>query len=254
MADVKLPGLGPVDKKTLYVASFVGAGVLGYMWIRHRKSSGAATAASGGTSAATGTDPNLDPQTGYDYGTPQDQAALAQDSGYNTNSPYGYGAGAGGTEGGYYYDPATGQYDLTSPYGGTGGTAAITTNEEWEQACIADIQNAGYSTAQVTDAVNGLGRYLAHLSMTSAQGTMVQICVGLQGAPPTGGPYSIKITPTPPKPKPKEPTKTVTADGRQDLQQIANGNGITEKQLIAWNPELAKYEGKLVPKGTKVRV
>ena len=44
--------------------------------------------------------------------------------------------------------------------------------------------------------------------------------------------------------------------GRFDLQKIATGHGLTEKQLLQLNPHLRKYAGtgKPVPKGTLVKL
>jgi GH25 family lysozyme M1 (1,4-beta-N-acetylmuramidase) len=61
-----------------------------------------------------------------------------------------------------------------------------------------------------------------------------------------------------PKPKP-EPTRRIEIGGphaTKDLYRIAEQYGITEPQLIAWNPHLIKYRGtgKPVPVKTWIRV
>src|SRR6185437_4030507 len=79
--DVKIFG-AHLNKKTLYIGLAVGAGVLGYAWYSKRKNAGAGGALV--DSSASGAD-NIDPSTGFPYGSAEDTAALAQDSGVNTN-------------------------------------------------------------------------------------------------------------------------------------------------------------------------
>lgn len=52
------------------------------------------------------------------------------------------------------------------------------------------------------------------------------------------------------------PTKTVIANGAEDLHSYALHNGVTEAEIVAWNPGLAHLRGTRthVPKGTRVRV
>ena len=192
---VKLPGLGPVPKKTLAIVALVGGGVLAYMYIR--KARGSTAAAS--TATAAGTDPNLDPATGFDYGTPQDLEALNANAGSN-NLGFGSGTGIGAGGSGEFFDPNTGQFDLSSPFTGGTGPAPVTTNAEWEQEAIGDLESGGVSQATISAAESGLPRYLAHLTLSSAQASAVQMAVGLAGPPPSGGPFSIRRAPPPPPP------------------------------------------------------
>jgi hypothetical protein len=247
-----------LSKKTLMIAGLVGAGVIGYAYYRKSKSSG---------SAASTTTAGTDPATGYPYGSPEDTAALAaQTAGTNTNLS---GAGAYGA-----IDPNTGipYAQEVASGGGAGGSsttaAASVTNSQWEQEAISDLEAGGVAQNVVSDAEAGLPRYLAKLSLTSGQATAVQMAVGLAGPPPEGGPFNIiPAAPTPitapkkpgPKPKPK-PSKTVTADGRQTLDEIARGNGISEDDLLSLNPGnesiIRKFwgTGKPVPRGSHWKV
>jgi hypothetical protein len=196
--DVKLPVLGEVSKKTLLIGGAVAAGVLGYVWYR-RYRSGAAAASSGAASGTTAASSAIDPQTGYPSGSPEDEAALAAADGLGTGYGQDYGTGYTGAGGigptGEYFDPLTGQYDLPSPYTGTTTTVPVTTNAQWEQEAIADLEAGGVSQATVNAAESGLPRYLAKLTLSSAQGSAVQQAVGLAGQPPEGGPYAIRIAP-----------------------------------------------------------
>jgi hypothetical protein len=258
---VKLPGFGNVSKKTLGIVALVAGGVLAYLYVRKARGGsglGASTTAAG-TAAAT--DPNLDPATGYDYGTPQDLAALQAQSGMVGGDPYGLGGGiglGGGSQGGLYFDPATGQWDLTSPYTGTSTTtAAVTTNAEWEQECIANLEAGGVSQSTIGDAESGLPRYLAHLTLSGGQATAVQLAVGLTGPPPSGGPFSIRRAPAPPpKPKPamvKVPSVTglsyAAAAARMTAAGLKTRRGQPDVGIVARSAPAAGTE---VAKGSTV--
>jgi hypothetical protein len=226
--EIKLPGLGPVNKKAFIVASLVGVGVLGYAYYRHRSTSGsAASAASSGTSSA------IDPQTGYPTGSPQDLAALQSANG--STSMY---SGYGGTDPltGLPYGSIADQQALQTagyPVGGGGGstgtttttptgtTTAATNNATWDAEAISALQNAGYADADISTASAGLGRYLAKLTLTSAQATLVQIAVGLVGQPPVGGPFSIRVAATTPPP-PVDTTKVTVPRVIGDRVENAN--------------------------------
>lgn len=217
--DVKAPGgkgtvkiFGQaVSKKTLMVAGVVAGGVLAYAYYRKSKSSSSASTAAGTGTADTTAAGNIDPVTGYPYGSAEDTAALAaqQDSGLDTN------AGSDiDPETGYPYDSsqdlaALGYTDTgtgTGTGGGGGSVSSVTTNAQWEQECIANLQAGGVAQSVVSDAESGLPRYLAKLSLSGGQATAVQMAVGLTGPPPVGGPYNIVPAPAAPTP-PKSPAK-----------------------------------------------
>ena len=254
--EVKLPGLGKVSKKTLMIGGLVGGGVLAYAYYRHSKgASSASSTTAAGTAAA-----DIDPQTSYPTGSPEDLAALqAQQGGGLDTSTGSIDPLTGLPEGSLQDQQALQDYGTG---GGTGtttststGTTTATTNSEWEQQAIADMEAGGVSQHTVTDAEAGLPRYLAKLALTDAQATAVQMAVGLAGPPPVGGPYSIKRKP--PAKKPPHPvTKTIIADGRSTLYDIARDNGTNEAHVVSLNLNLAHYVGskKHIPKGTKVKV
>jgi LysM repeat protein len=243
-----------MSKKTLGVAALVGVGVIGYAY--YRKSKGA-------SSASTATTATTDPATGYPYGSAEDTAALAaQDSGTNTNlSGVGsYGAIDPNTGIPYAQEVATGGGGATGT--GTTTTTASVTNSQWEQEAISDLEAGGVAQSVVNDAESGLPRYLAKLKLSSGQATAVQMAVGLAGPPPEGGPFS--IIPSAPAPipfPPKKPvSKTVTANGKQTLDEIARANKISEADLLSLNAGnesiIKRYwgTGKPVPKGSKWKV
>lgn len=238
MADVKVPGLGPVNKKALIIGGLVAAGALGYIWIRHRNASASSAASStGGASTSTG----IDPQTGYPYGSPEDTSALAQLDGTSA----GYGVGDQLDQ----IDPSTGetygeelqQLDSGSAVGDTTATTTtagttVTTNAEWDAAAISALEDAGYSSADISTASAGLGRYLAKLPLNGRQATLVQIAVGLVGPPPVGGPYA--ITPAASSPgsgggSGKAKDYRQVADGRQSLAQVAAARHTSAAHIIA---------------------
>jgi hypothetical protein len=206
----------------------------------------------------------------YGYGT----------GGYGT---YGYGAGGYGTYGyGYGQSPygtagfGGGGYQ-SWPYGyGTGGggtttTTAITTNAEWSRAVNRQLRHSGFSEMTILLA---LGRYLEGLSLDNDQQHVIEAAIALEGDPPVPGkdgyPPKVRISARtghkPGTPRghktggggtgPPTATHYITANGHEDLYQIAHANGISEARLIALNLNLAKYEGtgKPIPAGTRVKV
>lgn len=211
-SDIRLPLIGEVSKKAAAVTGVVAGGVLGYAYYRHaRGGSAASTAASGTAAAGMVTDPAgntcaaLDPSSGYCPGTSQDLAYQDQQDGSS---------GLGGSdidpETGYQYGSAADEAALAELNGGSAGTSGssgtsgsgstVTTNAEWEQEAITNLEAGGVAQATITAAESGLPRYLAKLSLSSAQATAVQLAVGLTGDPPVGGPYAIIRAPaTPPK-------------------------------------------------------
>src|ERR1700685_2457696 len=148
--DVKAPGGSgtvklfgqSVSKKTLMIGGLVGSGVLGSAcWRKSRNSSAAASTTT--AAADTSTDAEIDPATGYPYGSAEDTSALSaqQDSGLDTNT-------------GSDIDPETGYpYDSTQDlaalgYTSTGGagsssSSTATTIAQWEQEAIANLQKGG---------------------------------------------------------------------------------------------------------------
>jgi hypothetical protein len=247
---VKLFGQA-VSKKTLMIGGLVGAGVLGYAWYRKSKSGGGAAAAAGTSAAAAGA--GTDPATGYPYGSAQDTAALSaqQDSGLDTN------AGSDiDPQTGYPYDSAQdlAQLGYTSSGGAASTTAAATTVSQWEQECISNLESGGVDATTISNAEAGLPRYLAHLSLSSAQATAVQLAVGLTGPPPGGGTYSIIAAPAAPPPAATPPKTgayhTFVTTSEQTLAYWCSKYGHPLPEIEAMNPQLSKTAK--LPKGTRI--
>lgn len=268
-SEIKLPGIGPVKKPVAILIGVGGVGLVFILYRQHANNSAANAASTDTTGAASSTSAGIDPQTGFPYGSAEDEQALSG----------GLGSGLG-LDGGI--DPETGlplgsQEDelaleggggfgdagfSTSPFGvpPTVATAptAPTTNAEWDQTAQQNLEALGTSASS---AATALARYLGHMSLTSDQANIVQIALAETGNPPTGTFAIIPAAPSPaPPPKtttpPKPTTKTVIANGDEDIHSYALHNGVTEAQILALNPDLKKYEatGTHIPKGTKVKV
>jgi len=184
---VKLPGFGPVKKKTA-VYGAVGAVilVLGIWWYRQRQAANAAASTAAASTAAAGsggavTDPAgntcsaLNPQTGYCPGTAEDQAALADLTGaYDTS-----GAGEAGLSG-YYY--GTGASTATT----APGPGNFSDNAEWAQYVEAYITGTLGGDPSATG--NAIGKYLTGQPITSDQQNIVNEAIAYGEYPPVAGP------------------------------------------------------------------
>lgn len=125
----------------------------------------AASSASSASSAAPSTTDTtgIDPATGFPYGSPEDQAALA-----SMGSGFGYPGGG--------------------PGGGTGGplptgTGGFTTNSQWAQAA------ESYMGSNGNDAIAAaLGKYLTGQPVTGDQAQIIEEAIAAEGNPPVNGP------------------------------------------------------------------
>jgi hypothetical protein len=186
MADiVKVPGIKKPLPKMAVVAGVAGVGVAIVLYYRSKKS----PAAAGGAAAATATDQYPPDGTTGDPSDPYStDPATGQTYGDET-------VGSGGTLGafgadaasGMYYDPATGAYDLTSPYGttpsGSAGGPPFATNQAW----------AAYAESVLSDTSPGalaaaLGLYLDGQPVSAAQKTLIFQARGVAGEVPVPGP------------------------------------------------------------------
>src|SRR5882757_2898945 len=109
MADtVNIPGMGAQKKTTVYIAGGIGVVIVGVVWYRSRN-----TATSTTTSTPVDTT-QIDPATGYAYGSAEDAAALAAQSSYIS---------AGGSSGGG-----------SSYYSGGQQPTGFVSDAQWAQA------------------------------------------------------------------------------------------------------------------------
>jgi hypothetical protein len=192
---VNVPLAGKQPKKLVVGGVLVVGTLTVAYYARKRKTaaSPAAASAAAGQYPPDGTTGNpqdlysTDPATGQTYG----------------NELTGAGAGAAGgalgsgAASGMFYDPATGAYDLTSPYG-TGGTGVssgnpatpggppFANNAAWSNWVIQELQalNPAVDTGALT---NALGVYLQGQPATPAQKTLIFDAIAVAGDPPAAG-------------------------------------------------------------------
>jgi hypothetical protein len=112
----------------------------------------------------------------------------------------------------------------------------------------ATLAQMGYNPITVG---NALGKYLSGQGLTPDQESIVQAAIGFEGQPPQPVPPPHLV----PEPGHK-PHKTIIANGKMTLYQIAHANHDTETQVVAMNPHLGVYVGtkRPVKKGTRVKV
>lgn len=141
--------IGPLP---LGVWLIIAAGVL---WYIGRKKGTAGTGPQTDPAGNTGT---IDPATGYVYGTPQDQSALAQNSA-GTGLGTGTGTSGGSTVAGVYAD-----------------------NTAWAQAAINYLVSIGVDAVSANSAVT---QYLASQPLTVQQQGEVNLAIQRLGSPPS---------------------------------------------------------------------
>lgn len=210
--DVKLPGLGKVDKKYAIGGALAAVAIVVVVMVRKKSAASAAAAATPATGgAATVTDPAgnvcsvLDPNSGYCPGSSQDQAYQQNESGALSNlgdeSDYG-GTGSSAVSGDYDAAgyPIGSEADLQYEQGLTGtgtsattSTSGITTNSSWLTEAVDELMAQGGDSATIQTA---LSMVLGGLAVTSAQQSLFLEAVGILGQPPQGYPQPIKLTNT----------------------------------------------------------
>lgn len=202
MADqVKIPGIGQVDKKYVYIGGAVVAGIVVYAYWRANQAA------------------NSEPTT-------SDYTGEAID-----------GTDFGGTE--YSYDGAVGEYTGATgsqPPVNVDTNPLPSTNAEWATQAVDKLTDVGYDSITASAAI---GKYLARLDLTEAQADIVRQAVALLGMPPSGD-FPIKVAPiTPTTPTPTNPTPTdpsgASLAGPTGLTTWGNG---ASKQTVPlkWNP------------------
>lgn len=215
--DIKVPGLGNLNKKYVIGAVGVAVSIIVIITIRSRKASAAAatTAASAGTTGQV-TDPAgntcaaLDPGSGYCPGTEEDSQYYSEQSSAleNEGDEGGIAGGTGADSGGY--DAAgyplgsaadlawqTSQESGTATTGtGTTGTTTTgsagvpTTNSQWVTDAIAQLPG---DTGTLQTALSSV---LGGITVTTAQKNLFLEAVGILGPPPQGYPTPIKTSDT----------------------------------------------------------
>lgn len=181
MGTINLPAIGEVKTGYVVAGGVVVTVIVGWAWYRHIHGEGAVSSSSGGNSSSAGTSTatpyssgmgtntissDIDPLTGYEYGSEADQDALASL----------YGGSAVDTS-------DTGSTGVTTTSTGTTTSASgstITTNNAWLQN-IVDTNDTPYTSAQIIQACSA---WFAGQQITTTEQTIIQTCEALYGAPP----------------------------------------------------------------------
>lgn len=164
-SEIKVPGIGPVDKKYVYIGAAGIAGYVGYMYWRNRQA--ATTTDTSSTTDTTSTD------TG------------ASDTGASYDPGYNYSAYADTYGSAPYYNSPSGYPIYNQPIN------QVTNNGEWAADAESKLTDNGVDALQASSAI---GRFLAGLCLSEAQADIVRQAEGFSGAPPQGS-FSVKICP-----------------------------------------------------------
>lgn len=151
---IKTP-FGAVEKKTAIYALGGIIALGGIVWFRTR----------GSQQTTSSTD--INPATGYAYGSAEDIDALAAQANYPVSASIGGGGGASGYP--------------TSTSGG------FVNNGEWSQAVVEYMTSAGL----IEDAAplsNALGRYINGSPLSSVDRSLIEQAIAYKGYPPIAGP------------------------------------------------------------------
>jgi hypothetical protein len=243
MADtIKLMGSN-VPKPAVYIGGgLAGLGAIYFYRTKKQQKDAQASVDAAGQS-------EIDPATGYPYGSAEDAAALANQNNYqmpSTGGGYGYSGYAGGSGSGIF---------------GSGSPGSFNSNAEWAQYVEGyEINNMGGDAPTVG---NAIGKYLTGQPLNNDQVGIVQSAIAIGGYPPVSGPngnppgYVTGTTgntnpPPPPNgnpgpagpPGPPGPSGTIPASAIDGLRLVKK---TATSFTMAWNSSYA-------PKGYHYRV
>lgn len=161
MSDIKTP-LGSIDKKTAYI---IGGGIVvvaGIVYYRQKK------AAATSNIPADNSSNEIDPATGFPYGTTEDAQALAAQNNYAT-------VGGGSSGGGASSMPPS--------------NLSFSNNGQWTQAAIQTMEADGSATDPSALSA-ALGKYISgqYIAVGSAEDSLVTQAIAHVGMPPVAGP------------------------------------------------------------------
>jgi hypothetical protein len=165
MSDAISTPLGEIPKK--WAIGGAAVAVIGVaMYYRHYQASKAQTAA-----ASAGANTEIDPATGYAYGSAEDAAALGAQQSYI--NPAG-GGGGGGTVAG-------------TPSGGTGLPAAFGSNPAWVQYVLGYLRDNAQTEDNGATMQAALAVYITGGVPTPDQTGLINQAIAIAGYPPIAG-------------------------------------------------------------------
>lgn len=205
MADITIPGVGPVKKPVVIAGVGLTVGILAFAYYRRSRQPADVPAAAAAVA-----------DTSSEYAQTSDAA------GYNTVYPSAY-SGQDYSQYGYdiYGNP------LPAPTGASGASGVFTTNNDWAGAAESALENADVTLAVATLAIS---RVLGGLTVTSAQRDLFLQSVGLLGQPPQGYPQPIHLTDTPTGPPTTPPGGALPAPA--GLKVVST---TTTHATLSWN-------------------
>jgi hypothetical protein len=155
--------VGTVSKKTAILAGGGIALLVGVMYYRGKKQNVPSTA---------GASTEINPATGFVYGSEEDAAAMAAQGGYLTGGMVGGSGGGGGGSGG-------------DPPAGTG----FTNNAQWVQSTIIGMTNSGVIEDAAALSV-AIGKYIAGQPVgdNTVARSLIEQAIAFNGPPPLAGP------------------------------------------------------------------
>lgn len=226
--------IGAVPKKAALLVGGGAALLLGIMYFRGRQQAV--------TSDTPGVGADINPATGFPFGSPEDVAALAAQG--NGIGSVGGGGGGGGSD----IIPAT---------------TSFTNNAQWVQSTIAGMTGSGIIEDASALSV-ALGKYIAGepVGDSTTMRSLIEQAIAFNGAPPVAGPNGypphintanpVSTTP-PPAPAPYvnpyvNPNGTLSIGAGANLAAAAGSVGLTLSQLAALNPDKYPSNGTVTAK------
>lgn len=223
--------------KPIAIGGAIAIGVVGIYFYRNKKQqqdAAASVAAAGST--------EIDPATGYPYGSAEDAAALQSQNNYAMPGGYGFTGYAGGSG--------------SSPFG-TGAPGNFNSNAEWAQYVENyEVTNLGADAPTVG---NAIGKYLTGQVLTSDQQGLVQSAIAIAGYPPVSGPngnppgFADSTGTTTPPPPGGNPPPGMKKDllfhttGGKNLNQIAQQLHVSAATIASLTASRDYNKGKAWP-------
>jgi hypothetical protein len=206
------------------------AGLGGVWYVMQRRNKGAGTGANQQTDPA-GNVGSIDPSTGYVYGTPEDQAALASNNA---------GGGSGTAPGSTGDSTTAGQY---------------ADNDAWARAAINYLVGIGVDPTAANAAIQS---FLASQSLTANQQADVNLAIQRIGAPPTPptpdtAPSPIVTPPSPGTVYATNPPTGLTVSSKSSTSLGIKWNSTTNAKgyVVHWGPTASAFGGSQTVTGTK---